>query len=283
MSRQRVLISVSELAARIARDEAISVLDIRWRLDQPDGRATYETGHIPGAVYVDLETELSDHSISGHGRHPLPDGDALEVAARGWGLRSGTPVVVYDDWNRAGSARAWWILTAAGVPDVRILDGGLASWVAAGHPATGGVESAAPGDITLQHSNLYAGGLPTLGVEQLPAFVDSGVLIDARAPERFRGEAEPVDPVAGHIPGALNAPSTDALQDGHFRASVELRDYFSSLGADGTAPVGVYCGSGVTAAVGLVALRIAGVDAALFPGSWSEWSSNPTNPVATGL
>ena len=126
-------------------------------------------------------------------------------------------------------------------------------------------------------------GRATYEAGHIPAFVGSGVLIDARAPERFRGDAEPVDPVAGHIPGALNAPSTDALQDGHFRASVELRDYFSSLGADGTAPVGVYCSSGVTAAVGLVALRIAGVDAALFPGSWSEWSSDPTDPVATGL
>lgn len=266
----------------IAGDEAISVLDIRWRLDQPDGRALYEAGHIPGAVYVDLEIELSDHSIAGRGRHPLPRGDALEAAARRWGLRSGAPVVVYDDWNRAGSARAWWILTAAGVDDVRILDGGLASWIATGQPVTKGAESVSPGNITLQYRDLYSGALPTLAAEQLPTFTESGVLIDARAPERFRGEVEPVDAVAGHIPGALNAPSTDALWDGHFREPDELVDYFSSLGADGTDPVGVYCGSGVTAAVDLVAMKIAGVDAALFPGSWSEWSSEPSNPVATG-
>lgn len=282
-SRDEVLITTTELASLIAGDAPVTVLDVRWRLDRPDGRDDYETGHIPGAVYVDLETELSDHSVTGRGRHPLPSGDDLQKAARRWGLRDGVPVVVYDDWNRAGSARAWWVLSAAGITGVRILDGGLSAWVAAGEELSKGAESPAAGDVTLAHTDLYRGALATLTAEEVATFTDSGVLVDARAPERFRGEVEPVDPVAGHIPGAGNAPSTATLgEDGTFRDADQLRELFASAGADGSAPVGVYCGSGVTAAVDLVALKVAGVDAALFPGSWSQWSSDAANPVATG-
>jgi thiosulfate/3-mercaptopyruvate sulfurtransferase len=271
------------LASLIAGDAPVTVLDVRWRLDRPDGRGDYETGHIPGAVYVDLETELSDHSVNGRGRHPLPSGDDLQKAARRWGLRDGVPVVVYDDWNRAGSARAWWVLSAAGITGVRILDGGLSAWVAAGEELSKGAESPAAGDVTLAHTDLYRGALATLNADEVATFTDSGVLVDARAPERFRGEVEPVDPVAGHIPGAGNAPSTATLgEDGTFRDADQLRELFASAGADGSAPVGVYCGSGVTAAVDLVALKVVGVDAALFPGSWSQWSSDAANPVATG-
>ncbi|MDV7134550.1 sulfurtransferase [Williamsia muralis] len=282
-SRDEVLITTTELASLIAGDAPVTVLDVRWRLDRPDGRGDYETGHIPGAVYVDLETELSDHSVNGRGRHPLPSGDDLQKAARRWGLRDGVPVVVYDDWNRAGSARAWWVLSAVGITGVRILDGGLSAWVEAGEELSKGAESPAAGDVTLAHTDLYSGALATLTAEEVATFTDSGVLVDARAPERFRGEVEPVDPVAGHIPGAGNAPSTATLgEDGTFRDADQLRELFASAGADGSAPVGVYCGSGVTAAVDLVALKVAGVDAALFPGSWSQWSSDATNPVATG-
>ena len=282
-SRDEVLITTTELASLIAGDGPVTVLDVRWRLDRPDGRDDYETGHIPGAVYVDLETELSDHSVTGRGRHPLPSGDVLQTAARRWGVRDGVPVVVYDDWNRAGSARAWWVLSAAGITGVRILDGGLSAWVAAGEELAKGAESPAVGDVTLAHTDLYRGALATLTAEDVATFTDSGVLVDARAPERFRGEVEPVDPVAGHIPGAGNAPSTATLgEDGTFRDADDLRELFASAGADGSAPVGVYCGSGVTAAVDLVALKVAGVDAALFPGSWSQWSSDAANPVATG-
>jgi thiosulfate/3-mercaptopyruvate sulfurtransferase len=282
-SRDEVLITAAELAALIAGDTPVTVLDVRWRLDRPDGRDDYEAGHIPGAVYVDLETELSDHTVSGRGRHPLPGGDALQAAARRWGLRAGVPVVVYDDWNRAGSSRAWWMLGAAGVADIRVLDGGLEAWIASGQELVKGAETPAAGDVTLAHADLYAGGRPTLTADQVSTFTDGGVLLDARAPERFRGEVEPVDPVAGHIPGAGNAPSTATLDEkGYFRDATELHDFFASAGADGTTPVGVYCGSGVTAAVDLVALKIADVDASLFPGSWSQWSSDPANPVATG-
>ena len=139
----------------MAAGEPLTILDVRWQLAEPDGRAAYEQGHVPGAVYVSLEDELSDHSVSGRGRHPLPSGRSVEAAARRWGVREGVPVVVYDDWNRAGSARAWWVLTAAGIPDVRILDGGLGAWT--GPLETGTVTAAPPGDVTVAHDDLYAG------------------------------------------------------------------------------------------------------------------------------
>jgi thiosulfate/3-mercaptopyruvate sulfurtransferase len=187
-------------------------------------------------------------------------------------VRRGVPVVVYDDWNRAGSARAWWVLTAAGIANVRILDGGLAAW-------TGELESgpATPetGDVTVLHDDLYAGALPTLTAETVPA---ADTLLDARAPERFLGDVEPIDPVAGHIPGACNAPSTGFLAgDGTFLGEKDLAMLFGDVD-----DVGAYCGSGVTASVVVAALATLGIDAALYPGSWSEWCSDATRPVATG-
>ena len=223
-------------------------------------------------MYVSLEDELSDHSVEGRGRHPLPSGRAVEAAGRRWGVRKGVPVVVYDDWNRAGSARAWWVLTAAGIENVRILDGGLAAW--AGERESGPVSPEA-GDVTVPHDDLYAGALPTLTAETVMA---ADTLLDARAPERFLGHVEPIDPIAGHIPGACNAPSTGFLAgDGTFLDEKDLARFFGDI--DG---VGAYCGSGVTASVVVAALATLGIDAALYPGSWSEWSSDPTRPVETG-
>lgn len=269
VSRDEVLITATELARRLDGHEPVTILDVRWQLTEPDGRAAYERGHLPGAVYVSLEDELSDHGVSGRGRHPLPSGRNVEAAARRWGVRDGVPVVVYDDWNRAGSARAWWVLTAAGLPDVRILDGGLRAWT--GQLETGTVTPDA-GDAMVRHDDLYAGGRPTLTAHQAAV---ADVLLDARAPERFRGELEPVDPVAGHIPGARNVPGTTALdEDGRFLPDSDLTRLF-----DGVAPTGVYCGSGVTASVVLAALAATDVDAALYPGSWSEWCSDPSRPV----
>ena len=268
MTRDQVLISATELEQRLRDGDRPTILDVRWQLAEPDGRAAYERSHLPDAVYVSLEDELSDHAVAGRGRHPLPSGRDIEAAARRWGVRNGVPVVVYDDWNRAGSARAWWVLTAAGIPDVRILDGGLSAWRG---PLEGGSVKPQPGDVTVTYDDLYAGALPTLTAEQVTA--PDMTLLDARAAERFRGDVEPIDPVAGHIPGARNVPSTSLLDsDGRFTSDVpEL-----------TGAVGAYCGSGVTASVVVAALAAAGVDAALYPGSWSEWSSESTRPVERG-
>jgi thiosulfate/3-mercaptopyruvate sulfurtransferase len=191
------------------------------------------------------------------------------------------PTVVYDDWNRAGSARAWWVLTAAGLTDVRILDGGLAAWRSArGSLATGPVTPSL-GNAAVLHDDLYAGALPTLTAQQTLAA--DLTLLDARAPERFRGDVEPVDRVAGHIPGAKNLPSGKVLaDDGTFLSSDELNQLLTGHGIARDGRLGAYCGSGVTAAITLAALATLGHRAALFPGSWSEWSSDPSRAVARG-
>jgi thiosulfate/3-mercaptopyruvate sulfurtransferase len=280
-ARAQILITAAELSDLIAAGDPVTVLDVRWRLDQPDGRETYLQGHIPGAVYVSLEDELSDHAVTGRGRHPLPSGRSLEASARRWGIRAGVPTVVYDDWNRAGSARAWWVLTAAGLPDVRILDGGLSAWRSAGGGLATGPVTPPAGNAAVLHDDLYTGALPTLTAEQTQAA--DLTLLDARSPERFRGEVEPVDPVAGHIPGAQNLPSGKVLaEDGTFIAEDALGQLLSDHGIQRDCRLGAYCGSGVTAAITLAALATLGHHAALFPGSWSQWSSDPSRAVARG-
>ncbi|BBY26171.1 sulfurtransferase [Mycolicibacterium sediminis] len=271
-NRADVLITAADLRALLA-DGAATVLDVRWQLARPDGRADYETGHVPGAVYVSLDDDLTDHDVPGRGRHPLPSGAAVQAAARRSGIRSDVPVVVYDDWNRAGSARAWWVLTAAGIPAVRILDGGLAAWRAAGGEIETGSGSAERGDVTVGHDDLHAGALPTITADDAAT---TGGLVDARAPERFRGEVEPIDPVAGHVPGAVNVPSTSVLdEDGTFLPDGDLRAMLAAANA-------AYCGSGVTASVVVAASAAIGRPLALFPGSWSQWCAEPDRPVATG-
>jgi thiosulfate/3-mercaptopyruvate sulfurtransferase len=281
-TRPQILISVEQLNRLIGAGDPVTILDVRWRLDEPDGRGAYLRGHLPGAVYVSLEDELSDHTLTGRGRHPLPSGRSIESSARRWGIREGVPTVVYDDWNRAGSARAWWVLTAAGLKDVRILDGGLSAWRSAGNALATGPVTPTPGNATVLHDDLYTGALPTLTAQQAGA---AGVtLLDARSPERFRGDVEPVDRVAGHIPGARNLPSGAVLTgDGTFLGDDALAALFSDHGIDRGRSIGAYCGSGVTATVVLAALATMGYHAAaLFPGSWSQWISDPARPVAHG-
>lgn len=274
------LISVDELAAALSSDRAsgLRVLDVRWKLGGPDGRGEYALGHIPGAVFVDLDTELAGRGLPTDGRHPLPAASDLERSARSWGLNDGDAVVVYDDLGGQSAARAWWLLRYAGVAEVRLLDGGWAAWKAAGLPATTDAATPPPGDVTLS-----SGHLPVLDIDAAAALPDHGVLLDARAAERYRGEVEPIDPRAGHIPGALSAPTSGNLDaDGRFLAPDQLAARFAALGVDAEHPVGVYCGSGVTAAHDALALAIAGFEPTLYPGSWSQWSNHPDRPVATG-
>lgn len=272
------LITLEALAALIAGPHPVRVLDVRWRLDRPDGRAEYLAGHVPGAVYVDLERELSAHGAPTEGRHPLPSTAQLGEAARRWGLDDGDTVVVYDDLSSLAAARAWWLLVDAGVADVRILDGALRGWIAAGLPLEQGAVVPSPGSVTLGR-----GLLPRLTMGAAAALAQTGVLLDVRAEERYRGETEPIDPRAGHIPGALSAPTTANVDaDGRFLDPAALRERFTALGVTEGEPVGVYCGSGITASHAAFALTLAGFAPRLYPGSWSQWSQHPDRPVATG-
>lgn len=274
--RSAVLVEAVALAAELGGDEPPVLLDVRWALGRSDGHERYLEAHLPGAVFVDLERELAGPPSPARGRHPLPAVADLEAAARRWGVREDRPVVVYDDGGGTSAARAWWLLRWAGVRDVRLLDGGLAAWRASGLGAEAGAVVPEPGDVVLQ-----PGALPTTDADGVAAW--PGVVLDARAPERFAGETEPVDPRAGHVPGALSAPTAGNLAaDGTFRAAEELRARYAELGATDGRPVAVYCGSGVTAAHDVAALASIGVDAVLYPGSWSQWSHDPARPVATG-
>jgi thiosulfate/3-mercaptopyruvate sulfurtransferase len=274
LTRRAVLVDAAELHTLVSAGQAPVLLDVRWALGDPDGRDHYLAGHIPGAVYVDLDTRLAAPPGGTAGRHPLPDLGDLQAAARGWGVTAQRPIVVYDDNGGTAAARAWWLLRWAGLDDVRILDGALGAWRAHGFALSTGDEQNTAGDVVLT-----GGQLPTLTADEAAALAGTGVLLDARAAERYRGETEPVDPRAGHIPGARSAPTTHNLRDGSFLPTGELREKYGDLSGS---EVGVYCGSGVTAAHGIAALAIAGIPAALYPGSWSAWSAEPARPVATG-
>lgn len=269
---------VPALNARMESGQRTVLLDVRWALGDPDGRLHYLDAHIPGAVYVDLPTELADPAEQGRGRHPLPALSRFQTAAHRWGICNGDTVVAYDDAGNTSAARVWWMLRNAGFDNVCLLDGGLAAWRRAGLPLQGGAEESAPGDVLFTGS-----GMSTIAAAEAAVWAEHGVLLDARAGERYRGETEPVDPRAGHIPGAVSAPTTENLDgNGCFLPPQELRRRFARLGADTETPTAVYCGSGVTAAHQIAALEIAGIPAALFPGSFSEWSNDPTRPVVTG-
>ncbi|MBT2522803.1 sulfurtransferase [Arthrobacter sp. ISL-28] len=272
------LMDVSALHARMASGQRTVLLDVRWALGDPEGRAHYLEGHIPGAVYVDLPTELAEPAEPARGRHPLPSRDKFQAAARRWGISADDVVVAHDDAGNTSAARLWWMLRNAGFRSVCLLDGGLAAWRQAGLPLQAGPVEAVPGNVTLA-----GGGMGVIDAAQAADWANRGVLLDARAGERYRGEIEPVDPRAGHIPGAVSAPTAGNLDDaGRFLPAERLRLRFSRLGVDAATPTAVYCGSGVTAAHEIAALEIAGIPAALFPGSFSEWSNDVSRPVATG-
>lgn len=268
------LITAAELHELLSRGSgSVTVLDVRWRMGGPPGLREFERGHVPGAAYVDLDADLAAPPGAG-GRHPLPDPADFEAAMRRAGVRDDRPVVVYDDWSAQAAGRAWWLLSYHGHRDVRVLDGGWKAWVDAGGRVQSGAVLAGAGDFTAR-----PGQLPVVEADEV---LGVAVLVDARAPERFRGEVEPVDPVAGHIPGAVNVPTTTNLRvDGRFRSAQELRALYAAAGVDGTEEVAAYCGSGVTAAHDVLAMRIAGIDAALYPGSWSGWITDPSRPRRT--
>lgn len=255
----------------------VTVLDVRYQMGGPPGGGAYALGHIPDAQFVDLDRSLASEP-GPQGRHPLPDPEAFGNAMRWAGVFADLPVVVYDDWEGRAAARAWWLLRHHGHENVRVLDGGWSAWVAAGGAVETGMRLPMKGDF-----QPVPGVLPVIEVDDVLGFGTSAVLVDARDPARYRGEVEPVDPVAGHIPGAVNVPtSTNLRADGTFRSAAEIGALYAAEGVTGETPVGVYCGSGVTAAHDILALSLAGIEAHLYPGSWSEWVADPGRPVARG-
>jgi thiosulfate/3-mercaptopyruvate sulfurtransferase len=276
------LIDAESLSRELAADPPPVLLDVRWRLGGPPGIDSYHQGHLPGAVFVDLDTELAGPPGAG-GRHPLPQPAAFEAVMRRAGLRPGREVVVYDDGDSTVAARAWWTLRYFGHDRVRILDGGIRAWTVAGLPVTTASTAAVPAGGPEQDFTARPGQLAVLDEEAAAGLARTGLLLDARAAARYRGESEPVDPVGGHIPGAICAPASENVgTDGRLRGPAQLRERFAALGVRPGQPVGAYCGSGVTAAQEVLALELAGIPAALYIGSWSAWVTDPARPVATG-
>ncbi|MFJ4223348.1 sulfurtransferase [Microbacterium sp. NPDC089695] len=270
-------VTVAELHDLLSSGAPVRVIDVRWRLDRPDGRPDYLTGHVPGAVFVPLDTELSTPGDASDGRHPLPSTARLQASARRWGLRQGDTLVAYDDAKGVAAARAWWLLRQGGV-DVRILEGGIRAWRDAGlNVATDDVEPD-EGDVVLEEI-----GADALTIDEAAAFPASGVLLDVRAAERYRGDVEPLDPQAGHIPGAVNLPTVLHFDDaGRILDHDAVRANFARAGVTGETPVAAYCGSGVTAAHTALVLDEIGIPSKVFAGSWSQWSNTPGRPVAVG-
>lgn len=279
VEEHRELIQVEELAALLGSGAHAVLLDVRWALGDPHGREHYAAGHLPGAVFVNMETELSARPGPDTGRHPLPTAEDFAATVRAWGINDDSEIVLYDDSGALAAARGWWLLRHAGFRGVRVLDGGLGAWKAAGHPLETGNNIPVPGTAAASWDQM-----PVIDIEEAAAFPARGILLDSRAAERYRGEVEPIDPRAGHIPGAHNRPTTANLTaDGHLLAPEDLTAALAELGVESGAPeVAAYCGSGVTAAHQILALETIGVHAALFPGSWSQWSSDPARPAGTG-
>ena len=260
-------------------EQPVVLLDARFRLGGPPGYGEFLRGHIPGASYVDLDTDLADPA-GARGRHPLPEVGRFEAAMRRCGVSAGVPVVVYDAMaGTSAAARCWWLLRYHGHRNVKVLDGGWQAWLAEIGKSEEGRTEVEPGDFVAR-----PGAMPVLDAEGAARVAKEGALVDARAPERFRGETEPIDPVAGHIPGAVNVPTAENLETpgGRFRSARALTAIYEHAGVRPGREVGVYCGSGVTAAHDVLALEALGLEAALYPGSWSEWVHDGTRPVATG-
>jgi thiosulfate/3-mercaptopyruvate sulfurtransferase len=275
------IVSAAWLSEHAAHPD-LRVVDLRWSLTWPSGREEYRTGHVPGAIFLDLDRDLSAPRGNGPGRHPIPDPERLAevLSARGIGDRQ--VVVAYDASGGGVASRLWWLFEHFGHPDtVAVLDGGIGAWTAAG----GALSTQEPSHPPARWTPHPARGGDTLDADAVEALRHDprGLLLDVRAPERYRGEVEPVDPRAGHIPGALSAPIAGNLgSDGRFLAPDALRARYAALGVEPGREVAAYCGSGINATQAVLALRLAGLDARLYEGSWSDWSSDPSRPAATG-
>ncbi|MFE2019738.1 sulfurtransferase [Streptomyces sp. NPDC059499] len=263
------MISAEHLLKELERGRDIVLLEI----GREPAHALAASEHLPGAHYVDLPTQLAGARYPGSGTYPLPSREAVQRQVRRWSINDGAVVVVHTRAEPQLATRAWWILTWAGVPDVRYLDGGVEAWVTAGgrlsreEPAEGG------GGFTVT-----PGSLPTLDAEEAARLARSGKLLDARAADAYTGEQG-----GGHIPGALNLPSAANLgTDGRLKGQDELREQYAALGISEGTGVGVYCGGGIAATVDILALSTLGIAAELYPGSWSEWASDPSRPVVRG-
>lgn len=269
------LISVGELDGRL-REPGMVVVDCRWALNKPDhGRSAYEAGHIPGAVFGDLETDLAG---TGAGRHPLPEPADFDLTLGSWGVDPDSTVVAYDDAGGSIAARLWWMLTDQGHEDTHVLDGGIPAWVDAGLP----VEKGEPSNLPRQQADIATGAWTgVVGISEVANRPPDTVVVDARAPERYRGETEPIDARAGHIPGAINLPTSGNLSNGQFLDPDTLRDRYTQAGLDKSEAI-MHCGSGVTACHNVLAMELAGLDRPLlYVGSWSDWASTD-RPAATG-
>lgn len=290
---QSHLIDVSELSALLAKTQPQSrlvLIDCRFDLAQPEwGHEAYQREHLPGAIYLSLDTDLSAPLTGSNGRHPLPSPQHFAATLTRIGVSNESLVVAYDQGVAMMAARLWWMLRWVGCSNVRVLDGGLAAWQAAGLPLSDSSSDLAkaqksaeaePFEPSLQPDMLRSADQVLQALDQ-----DDQILLDARAEERFRGEVEPLDPVAGHIPGALNRPfMQNLLPDGKFKPALQLKREFEVLLQGRPATHLVHqCGSGVSAAVNMLAMEVAGLTgSSLYAGSWSEWASDPSRPVATG-
>ncbi|HET8600472.1 MAG TPA: sulfurtransferase [Segeticoccus sp.] len=282
-ARTDPLIDVATLQEQLDGPEETRpvLLDARYRLDDPDGRAAHENGHLPGAAYIDVDTALAHIRPDGvGGRHPMPDAETFAAAMRAAGVRNDRPVVAYDDWLSLAASRAWWLLRYFGKSDVRVLDGGLAAWRAAALPLETGPVHPDAGDFTADpgHARL-------LTAEDAQRYAERGFLLDARPADRFRGENEVIDPVAGHIPGARCLPALDTVDErGMFRPADALAVEAAGVGVRPGDDVGTYCGSGIQATHLALVLRHAGVndDAGVYIGSWSDWITDLERPVELG-
>lgn len=281
--RYSPLIHVDELRRLLAGPESGRpvVLDVRYRMSGATGRQEFERAHIPGASYVDMDTDLATIRPDGvGGRHPMPTVEIFGAAMRFAGVTMSRQVVAYDDWASLPASRVWWMLRHLGFLNVRVLDGGIAAWTAAGQPTEAGAGGSGIGDFAA--SGAGVGYL--LNATAAATYAARHLLLDARCTDRFHGESETIDAVAGHIPGAVSAPTLDTVDlDGRFLPADDLAGRFQQLGATDTKNVGTYCGSGVQATHLALALSVAGLtDAAdVYIGSWSDWITNPANPVAT--